>query len=105
MSAVLRWRPKFCGRATCRDGPRSRHSLALRKRLNPCTQYSMVYLDDCPPDLARNRFNALYRQDSKGRLVTVNEWDGKPAPRLHMMRTAGLAIVGFRADLPESLVA
>jgi len=65
----------------------------------------MIELSDCPSELARHRFDALYRRDRGGRLVSVNERDGRPAPRIHLMRTATVTIAGFRADLPDHLVA
>jgi hypothetical protein len=48
----------------------------------------MINLVDCPPELARLRLQALYRRDRRGRLVSVNEWNGGAAPRFHLMRTA-----------------
>ncbi len=55
-------------------------------------------------DLLRKRVDALYRTDAGGRIVCTNEWDARPAPRFHLMRTAEGPIAKFRADLPVDLV-
>jgi hypothetical protein len=56
-------------------------------------------------DLALKRVEALYRHDDRGRLTSINQWDGGAAPRFFLMRTVGGAICRFRADLPDGLVA
>jgi hypothetical protein len=64
-------------------------------------------MTDCvgiDPDLLRKRVEALYRCDHRGRLVSVNQWDGGVAPRFFMMRTRGHVVCRFRADLPDDLV-
>jgi len=55
------------------------------------------------PDLLLDRVGALFRCDARGRLVSVNEWDGGPAPRFYLLRAAGRVICRFRADVPEAL--
>src|SRR4051812_33294540 len=65
----------------------------------------MIDLVDCSPELACLRLEALYHSDRRGRLVSVNEWDGGPAPRFHLMRTARKSIGRYRADLVDDLVA
>src|SRR5258706_180008 len=59
---------------------------------------------DLSPDLLSKRVDALYRTDAGGRIVCTNEWDARPAPRFHLMRTAEGPIAKFRADLPVDLV-
>jgi hypothetical protein len=56
-----------------------------------------------PLDLARKRVAALYRHDERGRLTSINEWNGGAAPRFFLMRTVDGAICRFRADLPGDL--
>ena len=65
----------------------------------------MMHLIDFPPEIARQRMEALYRCDQRGRLVSVNEWDGGAAPRFHLMRTARECISRFHADLADDIVA
>jgi hypothetical protein len=65
----------------------------------------MIALVDCSPELAERRLDALYRRDQRGRLVSVNEWDGGAAPRFHLMRTTRKSFGQHRADLPDDLVA
>jgi hypothetical protein len=55
--------------------------------------------------LLRARVAALYHCDHQGRLVSVNQWDGGPAPRFFLMRTPDNVVCRFRADLPDNLVA
>src|SRR5215510_7343735 len=55
-------------------------------------------------DLVLKRINALYRYDSRGRLVSINQWNGGVAPRFYLMRTAESVICRFGADLPDDLV-
>jgi hypothetical protein len=59
---------------------------------------------DAPTDLIVKRIEALYRCDHRGRLLSVNQWKGGTAPRLHIMRTAERVMRRFRADLPDDLV-
>jgi GNAT superfamily N-acetyltransferase len=58
-----------------------------------------------PPEtlhaLLLKRMDALYRRDAEGRLLCTNEWERRPAPRFHLMRTAAGPIFRFRADVPE----
>ncbi len=56
------------------------------------------------PDLAHKRVDALYRCDERGRLTSINQWDGGAAPQFFLMRTVGGMISRYRADLPEDLV-
>src|SRR5262249_6510866 len=65
----------------------------------------VITLSDCPSELARYRFDALYRRNRGGRLVSVNERGERLAPRIHLMRMSTATIAGFRADLPDYLVA
>ena len=46
---------------------------------------------------------ALYRCDGRGRLVSINQWDGGVAPRFFLMRTPDQVICRFRADLPAEI--
>src|SRR5262245_52493410 len=55
-------------------------------------------------DLVLKRINALYRCDRRGRLVSINQWNGGVAPRFYLMRTAESVICRFGADLPDDLV-
>jgi hypothetical protein len=64
----------------------------------------MTNLVDCSPELALLRLEAIYRRDHRGRLVSVNEWNGGAAPRFHLMRTAKKAFGQYRADLADDLV-
>ena len=64
----------------------------------------MIDLVDCSPELACLRVEALYNRDRRGRLVSVNEWNGGAAPRFHLMRTANKSFGQYRADLDEDLV-
>ena len=57
-----------------------------------------------PYELALKRVKALYRYDDRGRLTSINQWNGGTAPRFHLMRTVGRVICRFRADLPGDLV-
>lgn len=54
--------------------------------------------------LLEARVGALYRTDGDGRLLGSNEWDSRPAPRFHLMRTAAGPILRGRADLPADLL-
>src|ERR1700688_126998 len=55
-------------------------------------------------DLALKRVEALFRYDDRGRLTSINQWNGGAAPRFFLMRTVGSGIWRFRADLPDDLV-
>jgi hypothetical protein len=57
-----------------------------------------------PLELALKRVAALYRNDDRGRLTSINEWNGGVAPRFFLMRTVGGVICRFRADFPGNLV-
>jgi hypothetical protein len=50
------------------------------------------------------RIAALYQCDHRGRLVSLNQWDGGPPPRFFLMRTPHNVVCRFRADLPDDLV-
>jgi hypothetical protein len=39
---------------------------------------------------------ALYHRDRRGRLASVNEWDGGAAPRFHLMKR-GIKSVTYQA--------
>lgn len=45
----------------------------------------------------------LFRHDAEGRMTTVNERDGGPAPRIFIGRTAEGNVVRLRDDLPYDL--
>jgi hypothetical protein len=64
----------------------------------------MADLVDCSPELACLRLEALYRHDHRGRLVSVNEWNGGAAPRFHLKRTVKRHFGRYRADLADDLV-
>ena len=55
-----------------------------------------------PTKLLTQRLDALY-QTSDGYLVCSNEWDPRPAPRFHLMLTAGGPLIRFRRDVPADL--
>ena len=61
------------------------------------------YVSTCL-DLVLARIGVLYHCDHRGRLVSVNQWDGGAAPRLFLMRTPDHVVCRFRADLPDDLV-
>ena len=54
-------------------------------------------------ELLERRVAALYSVDGRGRLVGTNEWDSRPAPRCHLMRTPTGPIVRFEAGVPDGL--
>ncbi|WP_429125935.1 GNAT family N-acetyltransferase [Ensifer sp. 4252] len=54
--------------------------------------------------LLEDRIDTLYRTDGEGRLLSTNEWDARPPPRFHLMRTRQGPIFRCRADLPDGLV-
>lgn len=64
------------------------------------------------PPLTRDDFedlerhvHALYTHDPRGRIVTINEPNGrKPAPHLYLGRSKAGNLWRLRADLPEALV-
>lgn len=60
--------------------------------------------DELRPGLLEARIGALYRTDGDGRLLGTNEWDSRPAPRFHLMRTAARPILRGRAGLPADLL-
>lgn len=47
--------------------------------------------------------DALYRRDDRGRIVSINEWNGPTAPRFALMRTTAGAICRFRYDVPDDI--
>jgi len=55
-------------------------------------------------DLVLKCVDASFRLDRRGRLLSINQWDGGVAPRFYLMRTADSVICRFRADLPDDLV-
>jgi hypothetical protein len=55
-------------------------------------------------DLVLKRVEALYRCDHRGRLVSINQWNGGAAPRFYLLRTAESVVCRFRADVPDDLV-
>jgi hypothetical protein len=55
-------------------------------------------------DLILKRIDALYRCNHRGRLVSINQWNGGTAPRFYLMRTAKKVLCRFRANLPDDLV-
>jgi hypothetical protein len=57
-----------------------------------------------PLGLALKRVAALYRHDDRGRLTSINEWNGGAAPRFFLLRTVDDVICRCRADLPNDLV-
>lgn len=59
---------------------------------------------DLPFALFQRRIDTLYRHDDNGRLLGSNEWDSRPAPRMHLLRTRQGTILRCRADLPDAQV-
>ena len=55
--------------------------------------------------LLSRRLDTLYATDARGRLLHSNEWDSRPAPRFHLMRTQAGPLFRCRADMPDALVA
>jgi len=55
-------------------------------------------------ELMRIHLDALFTRDAGGRLLRVNEPDGKEAPRFFLGRTREGNELRFRADLPEDLM-
>lgn len=55
-------------------------------------------------ELMRMHVQALFTHDATGRMIRVNEPDGKPAPRFFLGRTAYGSVRRFRHDLDEGLV-
>lgn len=58
-----------------------------------------------PLDFIRRRFEALYVTDPQGRILISNEWEPRPAPRFHLMRTAQGMLARYRSDVDADLVA
>ncbi len=59
------------------------------------------------PDLStlfQQRMDALYQSDTAGRIVCTNEWDSRPSPRFHLMRTAHGVFCRYQAGLPDEIV-
>lgn len=56
-------------------------------------------------DLMTTQVETLFRHDPAGRLTTVNEPDGGPAPRLFLGRTTAGNVWRLRHDLPPALAA
>lgn len=54
--------------------------------------------------LFQQRLEALYQTDADGRLVCTNEWEARPVPRFHLMRTAQGAFFRCQAGLPDEIV-
>ena len=57
-----------------------------------------------PADLMRVHVEALYRLDSRGRLLTVNTSSGRAAPRFFLGRTSEGNQRWFRHDLEDDIV-
>jgi hypothetical protein len=55
-------------------------------------------------ELMRLHLEALFTQDASGRLLRVNEPEGKVAPRVFLGRTAEGSEARFRHDLPDAIV-
>lgn len=58
-----------------------------------------------PLSLMQKRIAAHYLHDGRGRIQSINQWDGGTAPRFYLGRTAAGNLWRFRADLPDELVA
>jgi hypothetical protein len=82
----------------------SGHSLAVVPRVGIHHSLSMIDLVDFSVELARLRLDALYLRDRRGRLVSVNEWNGRAPPRFHLMRTAKYNLAQYHGDLADDLV-
>lgn len=55
-----------------------------------------------PPGLLEQRLDTLYEL-ADGRMVRSNEWNGRRAPRFHLMLTAAGPLTRFRDDAPAEL--
>jgi RimJ/RimL family protein N-acetyltransferase len=55
-------------------------------------------------DLMDARLQTLYRYERRGRMTEINQWDGGPAPRFHLARTASGNLWKFHASLSDTLV-
>lgn len=53
----------------------------------------------------QQRVEAHYIHDDRGRIISINQWDGGMAPRFYLGRTAAGNLWRFRADLPNEFVA
>ena len=58
-----------------------------------------------PLVLMHQRLEAHYSRDERGRITSINQWDGGTAPRFYLGRTPAGNLWRFRADLPDALVA
>ncbi|MBY6239738.1 GNAT family N-acetyltransferase [Methylosinus sp. Sm6] len=65
----------------------------------------MLFDTDSPRALLSSRLDTLYVTDSRSRLLRSNEWDSRPAPRFHLMRTPAGPLFRCRADMPDCMVA
>jgi hypothetical protein len=55
--------------------------------------------------LVDERFRAMYVHDGLGRITTSNEFEGGPAPRMHLMRTRDEVVVRFSDQVGDELAA
>lgn len=65
----------------------------------------MPNMPDSLRSLLIRRLDTLYATDGRGRMLHSNEWDHRPAPRFHLMRTPAGPLFRCRHDMPEALVA
>jgi len=56
-------------------------------------------------ELALKRANTLVRCNSRGRAISINQWDDGTPSRFFLMRTADQAIWNFRYDVPDDIAA
>lgn len=49
------------------------------------------------------RFATLYEHDARGRIATINEWNGARAPRFHLMRALSGKAWRFGSDVSDGL--
>jgi len=55
-------------------------------------------------DPASDHLDSLYLSDARGRLTGINQWDGGPVPRFHLVRAPERNAWRFRADLDPALI-
>lgn len=58
-----------------------------------------------PLTLMRQRIEAHYKHDQRGRIESINQWDGGMAPRFYFGHTGEGNLWRFRADIPDDLAA
>ena len=101
------------------DGQPPRSTLAASRRRKGCLQLVTLQFTArssstalskksdvrISKELALKRANTLVRCDSRGRAISINQWDDGTPSRFFLMRTADQAIWNFRYDVPDDIAA